>query len=84
MKIIKKKLIKNKKLIESTILEKNVLLINNHPFITHLKYSFKNEKSIYFIMEYVQGGNLFRILKEERKFDDSIARMILEEVILGI
>ena len=40
MKIIKKKLIKNKKLIESTILEKNVLLINNHPFITHLKYSF--------------------------------------------
>ena len=40
MKIIKKKLIKHEKLIESTILEKNILLNNDHPFITHLKYSF--------------------------------------------
>ena len=84
MKIIKKKLIKHEKLIESTILEKNILLNNDHPFITHLKYSFQNEKSIYFIMEYVQGGDLFRILREEGRFDDSIARMILAEVILGI
>ena len=36
------------------------------------------------MMKYVQGGNLYRILKEERKFDDSIARMILAELILGI
>ena len=40
MKIIKKKLIKHEKLIESTILEKNILLNNENPFITHLKYSF--------------------------------------------
>ena len=53
MKIIKKKIINQDKLIESTILEKNVLLNNDHPFITHLKYSFQSEKSTYFIMEYV-------------------------------
>ena len=35
-------------------------------------------------MEYVQGGDLFRILRDEGKFDDSIARLILAEVILGI
>ena len=40
MKIIKKKLIQHKKLIESIILEKNILFNNDHPLITHLKYSF--------------------------------------------
>ena len=53
MKMIKKKVINQNKMMESTLLEKNVLLNNDHPFITHLKYSFQSEKSIYFIMEYV-------------------------------
>ena len=84
MKMIKKKVINQDKMMESTLLEKNVLLNNDHPYITHLKYSFQNEKRIYLIMEYLQGGNLFRILKEEGCFDDATARIILAEVILGI
>jgi serum/glucocorticoid-regulated kinase 2 len=35
-------------------------------------------------MEYVKGGSLYRILREEKQFDDACVKMIVAEIILGI
>lgn len=43
---------------------------SNHPFLMQLKYSFHDETFIYFIMPYVQGGDLFFHLKNEERFPE--------------
>ena len=61
MKIQKKKDIIKSQLIEKIQLEKELLLMNKHPYIVDLKFSFQSDSKIYFIMEYLPGGDLFSI-----------------------
>jgi serine/threonine protein kinase len=55
-------------LIDSTVLERKILQSGKHPFIVDLKYSFQTEKKIYFIMEFIDGGELFAALKQNGRF----------------
>jgi len=32
----------------------------NHPFLIHLDYSFQSDDEIYFVMEYMNRGDLFK------------------------
>jgi len=84
MKTIKKEDLVKLHLIEASLLERNILLNNRHPFIVELKYSFQTEKKVYFIMEYIQGGELFNLLKTVGKFTESEGRFIFAQVVLGI
>jgi serine/threonine protein kinase len=36
-----------------------------HPFLVSLSYAFQSEKKLYFVMEFVPGGELFTRLLEE-------------------
>jgi serine/threonine protein kinase len=36
-----------------------------HPFLVSLSYAFQSEKKLYYVMEYVPGGELFTRLLEE-------------------
>lgn len=63
MKTIKKLDMMKMQLIESTILEKTILLRSSHPFVVSLKYCVQTEKKIYLMMEYIKGGEIFTLLK---------------------
>jgi len=53
--------------------ERNVLLGNvAHPFLVGLHYSFQTPTKLYFVLDYVNGGELFFHLQREKKF--SVAR----------
>ena len=55
--------------------ERNVLIGNcKHPFLVGLHYSFQTPAKLYFILDYVNGGELFFHLQQEKKF--SIARSL--------
>ena len=56
MKSIRKDMIIDHDSIANLKLEKQILLQANHEFIVGMDFIFQNEKRIYFIMEYVQGG----------------------------
>ena len=43
--------------------ERDVLQVLNHPFIVRMVGSFQDTMSVYFVMEYVCGGEFFRHLK---------------------
>lgn len=61
MKVIKKELIIEQDELSSVMVEKIVLLKatqEKHPFIVHLQASFQTETRLYFVMEYVSGGDL--------------------------
>mmetsp|Transcript_20059 Transcript_20059/g.22388 ORF Transcript_20059/g.22388 Transcript_20059/m.22388 type:complete len:185 (+) Transcript_20059:217-771(+) len=60
MKSIKKDKIMDYNKMESMKLEEHILLNSEHPNIVSLDYVFKNEKRIYFVMNFVRGGELFK------------------------
>ena len=49
---------------ENLILERKVLLNIDHPMIIKLVKTFKDQQRVYFLMEYVQGIDLFDALRE--------------------
>lgn len=65
IKILKKEVIIKKDEVEHTLTEKRVLQSTNHPFLISLKYSFTTEDRLCFVMEYVNGGELFFHLSRE-------------------
>jgi serine/threonine protein kinase len=56
MKRIAKENLTNKKMEENTKLEKFILSNLEHPFITSLKFAFKDSRYVYLVMECAIGG----------------------------
>ena len=64
IKAINKNHINDEKLHENIQLEKNILLKIDHPFIVKLVKCLKDEKNIYFLMEYLKGKELFDVIRD--------------------
>lgn len=61
IKVLKKEFIIENDEVESIRSEKRVFLIANrerHPFLTNLHACFQTETRVYFVMEYISGGDL--------------------------
>lgn len=56
MKILKKKFIEKRKQETHVMIERNILVEVDHPFIVKLYYSFQNENKLFFALEYCPGG----------------------------
>ena len=84
MKKIPKTAIIENNLKENIVLEKNILQSNHHPFIVALYYAFQNSTSIYLVMEYLSGGDIFNLLRRQQKFTEDTARFYLAEVCMAV
>lgn len=43
----------------------------NHPFLVSLEYAFQTPAKLYFVMEFMAGGELFQHLRKFKKFDEN-------------
>lgn len=68
MKCIRKDVILKNENMESLELEKEILQDVDHPFIVGMDYVFSDEFRIYFLMDFIEGGELFRHLVKVRRF----------------
>jgi len=84
IKILKKEIIIKKDEVEHTKTENRVLQTTRHPFLIGLKYSFTTEDRLCFVMEYVNGGELFFHLSRERLFSEDRTRFYGAEIISAI
>lgn len=84
MKVLNKKNILDSHELEHTKTEKNILQNLVHPFLVNLNYSFQTEDKLYFVMDYVNGGELFYHLQNEHKFDPDRAKFYCAEIVLGL
>ena len=64
IKAINKNHINVVRLHENIQLEKNILLKIDHPFIVKLVKCLKDDKNIYFLMEYLKGKELFEVIRD--------------------
>lgn len=75
----------HKRLIEQTKTERSILeSVNRHPFVVKLFYAFQDHEKLYLILEYAQGGELFKYLAEERMFPEPVASFYMAEMVLAL
>ncbi|XP_030375760.1 RAC serine/threonine-protein kinase [Scaptodrosophila lebanonensis] len=84
IKILKKEVIIQKDEVAHTLTESRVLKSTNHPFLISLKYSFQTNDRLCFVMQYVNGGELFWHLSHERFFTEDRTRFYGAEIISAL
>jgi len=84
IKILKKTVIIAKDEVTHTLTENRVLQTTKHPFLTQLKYSFQTADRLCFVMEYVNGGELFFHLSKVRVFSEDRTRFYGAEIISAL
>ncbi|XP_070493425.1 RAC serine/threonine-protein kinase-like [Chironomus tepperi] len=84
IKILKKEVIIQKDEVKHTMAENRVLQRTNHPFLISLKYSFQTNERLCFVMEYVNGGELFFHLSRDRIFSEERTRFYGAEIISAL
>ncbi|KAM7178460.1 protein kinase C theta type isoform 1-T5 [Macrochelys suwanniensis] len=71
--------------IECTMVEKRVLsLAWEHPFLTHVYCTFQTKENLFFVMEYLNGGDLMFHIQSCHKFDTARATFYAAEIICGL
>ena len=86
IKILNKKNVHNKFELQNIKTERAVLAKLNHPFIQKLYYAFQTKGNLYFITQFMHGGELnYHIYKEPNNyFSEEKARFYASEIILAI
>uniref|UniRef100_A0A674J1R4 Protein kinase C n=1 Tax=Terrapene triunguis TaxID=2587831 RepID=A0A674J1R4_9SAUR len=71
--------------VECTMVEKRVLsLAWEHPFLTHVYCTFQTKENLFFVMEYLNGGDLMFHIQSCHKFDTARATFYAAEIICGL
>jgi len=84
MKVLDKKHILEHNEVEHTLAEKNILQQIHHPFLVNLNFSFQTEDKLYFILDYVNGGELFFHLQKEKRFSEERVIFYSSEILLAL
>lgn len=84
MKSLRKDVILENDQVESTKLEKEILLKAKHPFFVKMAYIFQTDQKIYFVMNFIRGGELFTHLQSEKRFKEERTKFYAAQIVSAI
>ena len=84
LKTIRKAHIISRSEVAHTLAERSVLAQINNPFIVPLKFTFQSPEKLYFVLAFVNGGELFHHLQKEQRFDINRARFYTAELLCAL
>ncbi|KAL4199563.1 hypothetical protein AMTRI_Chr03g51800 [Amborella trichopoda] len=84
IKVLKKVDMIRKNAVESILAERDILISVRNPFVVRFFYSFTCRENLYLVMEYLNGGDLYSLLRNLGCLDEDMARVYIAEVVLAL
>ena len=84
MKTLKKDFIIRTKQVSNTKVERDIMQMVNHPFVVKLHFAFQNREKLYFVCDFLNGGELFYHLCNQIRFTEDRARFYAAEIVLAL
>ncbi|KAG8379526.1 hypothetical protein BUALT_Bualt07G0098200 [Buddleja alternifolia] len=84
IKVLKKADMIRKNAVESILAERDILISVRNPFVVRFFYSFTCRENLYLVMEYLNGGDLYSLLRNLSCLDEDVARVYIAEVVLAL
>ncbi|KAA0055133.1 putative serine/threonine protein kinase IRE [Cucumis melo var. makuwa] len=84
IKVLKKADMIRKNAVESILAERNILISVRNPFVVRFFYSFTCRENLYLVMEYLNGGDIYSLLRNLGCLDEDMARIYIAEIVLAL
>ncbi|KAK7258242.1 hypothetical protein RIF29_32806 [Crotalaria pallida] len=84
IKVLKKADMIRKNAVQSILAERDILISVRNPFVVRFFYSFTCRENLYLVMEYLNGGDLYSLLRNLGCLDEDMARVYIAEVVLAL
>ncbi|KEF60254.1 AGC/PKA protein kinase [Exophiala aquamarina CBS 119918] len=84
VKVLKKQQVVKMKQIEHTNDERKMLQRVKHPFLITLWGTFQDSRNLYMVMDFIEGGELFSLLRKSQRFPNPVAKFYAAEVTLAL
>ncbi|KAK8576643.1 hypothetical protein V6N13_032562 [Hibiscus sabdariffa] len=81
VKVLKKADMIRKNAVESILAERNILISVRNPFVVRFFYSFTCRENLYLVMEFLNGGDLYSLLRNLGCLDEDMGRVYIAEVV---
>jgi len=84
MKVLNKSEVAERNEVTHARAENSILRKLDCPFLVHMHYAFQTADKLYFVMDYINGGELFFHLQKEGKFTEDRVRFYVAEIVVGL
>lgn len=84
MKILDKTQLKLRHQEVHTKTERDLMVKINCPFLVNIKSAFQDEKYLFIVSDFMQGGDMYYHMHEARKFDFELTQFYISEIVLAL
>ena len=84
MKSIRKDQIISEGILDNILVERNILLLNQSPFLLSLSFFTQTSERIYFITPFLKGGDLFHKLKNDIFFPEDLVKFYSAQIAIAL
>lgn len=84
IKAIRKDVLIEYNQVQNTKLEKDILFTCDHPNLVGMDYLFQSQTRLYFVMPFIKGGELYKVFKSRKRFDEKTVRFYAAQIALAV
>lgn len=84
MKVLKKSKMENNKDVTRVFNEKDIIKNIDHPHVIKLHYTFQTRTKAYFVLDYLNGGDLYTQMMIRGRLKESHCKFYIAEILLAL